>query len=347
MVTGEDMRTEVEQYQNLLTTDYPMFIEKYLKIPCMLKLKTRGQFCGVDYTKIFPVRYWYTRFDHSVVCALMTWHFTHDKTKTIASLLHDLGTPAFSHCIDYVKGDYEKQESSELDLKELLLSSKEILACLKEDQIAIENIIPLQQHSIVDIERPGICVDRLDGVLHTNLIWLSTWNLSDISNVYSGMKVLKNENGKEEIGFSDVEIAEQFYLGAHTYSMVLQQNEDRFIMQFIADVLKELVAEKLLSVDDFYQLSEDEIIQIIEQSKLGEIWSIFRKTKSIERSNSMPEDSLYTIECFETKKRYVIPLCEYCGNIIRLNEISSLCSKLLQEYQTYRDSNYAYIKRKL
>ncbi len=36
----------------------------------------------------------------------MTWHFTHDKKETIAVLLHDVGTPCFAHCIDYVFGDY-------------------------------------------------------------------------------------------------------------------------------------------------------------------------------------------------------------------------------------------------
>lgn len=339
------MEAEVKKYQALLSNDYPVFIEKYLNTELMQKLKERGQFCGADYTKLFPVRYRYSRFDHSVVCALMTWHFTHHKNQTVAALLHDLGTPAFSHCIDYVKGDYIKQESGELDLKEILISSRELLGCLKQDGISISDIIPLTQYSIVDNERPGICVDRLDGVLHTNLIWLQNWELSDIKRVYSDMKVLKNLQGKDEIGFSNVETAEYFYSGAYTYSIVLQQNEDRLMMQLIADVLKSLVQEKILSVTDFYQLSELEIIQLIQNSKQKDLWNRFSNLQSIERSETKPLDSLYMIEAFEEKKRYVIPLCEYHGNVVRLNEISLECSRLLEKYHAYQDSRYAYIKK--
>lgn len=337
--------TELEKYQRLLSEDYPYFIDKYLALGIMQKLKTRGQFCGADYTKLFPVRYRYSRYDHSIVSALMTWHFTHSKKQTIAALLHDLEMPAFSHCIDYVKGDYEKQESAELDLKDILLSSRALLSCLKEDGISVTDMIPITQYSVVDIERPGICVDRLDGVLHTNLIWLQTWELSDIKRVYDNMKLMMNESGKTEIGFSSVEAAEYFYKGAYTYSIVLQQNEDKLMMQLIADVLKGLVQNGLINVEDFYHLSEEDIIRMIKQSEWSSLWDTFNQLTQIERSETIPENSLYMIESFKTKKRYVIPLCEYHGNIVRLNAISKSCQDLLTSYQNYQDSKYAYIKK--
>lgn len=337
--------TELEKYQRILTNDYPTFIDKYLRLEIMQKLKTRGQFCGADYTKLFPVRYRYTRYDHSITCAFMTWHFTHSKIATIAALLHDLEMPVFSHCIDYVKGDYEKQESAELDLKDILLSSKDLLLCLKEDGISVSDIVPITQHSVVDIERPSICVDRLDGVLHTNLIWLQTWELSDVKEVYDKMKLLRNETGKLEIGFSSLEAAEHFYEGAYIYSIVLQQNEDRLMMQLIADILKSLVQSGKIGIEDFYRLSEEDIIKTIKQSSWNHLWCIFNELTEIERSDEIPEDYLYMIENFQTKKRYVIPLCEYHGNIVRLNEISNTCKRLLIDYQNYQDSKYAYIKK--
>lgn len=232
-----------------------------------------------------------------------------------------------------------------MDLKEILESSKELLECLKEDGISISDIVPLTQYSVVDIERPGICVDRLDGVLHTNLIWLQTWEIEDVKRVYQDMKLLKNEHGKEEIGFRSLEQAEYFYTGAHTYSIVLQQNEDRLMMQLVADVLKRLVQNGTISLDDFYHLSEEEIIKMIEKSECSELWNHFTSLEKIERSEEYPQDAMYMIESFKTKKRYVIPLCEYHGNIVRLNEISEECSKLLRKYHSYKDFKYAYIKK--
>lgn len=116
-------------------------------------------------------------------------------------------------------------------------------------------------------------------------------------------------------------------------------------MQLIADVLKFLVQQGLLCIEDFYHLSEEEIIKIIEKSRWSSLWNYFNQLTHIERSENVPQDYLYMIESFKTKKRYVIPLCEYRGNIVRLNEISSACQKLLTEYQNYQDSKYAYIKK--
>ncbi len=337
--------TELEKYHQILSEEYPEFINKYLKLRIVQKLKTRTQFCGADYTQLYKVRYLYTRYDHSVTCALMTWHFTHDKKKTITALLHDLEMPAFSHCIDYVKGDYELQESAELDIIDVLNSSKELLLCLQEDGLSISDIAPIDQYSIVDNERPGICVDRLDGVLHTNLIWLQKWELSDVKSVYDQMKTLRNKNGKEEIGFRSIEAAEYFYRGAHTYSIALQQNEDRLMMQLIADVLKTLVQDGILTIEQFYQLTEQEIIEKILTSNQKTLWTSFTTLTQIERSETKPTNAQYQITSFPTKKRYVIPLCEYHGTVVRLNEISALCNQLLQEYNSYQDSKYAYIKK--
>lgn len=334
---------ELQKYHMLLSSEWPEFIDKYL---CLIEnLKQRTQFCGCDYTKLYPIRYLYTRFDHSVSCALMAWHFTHDKKKTIAALLHDKGTPAFSHCIDYVKGDYENQESAEMDLKEVLSNSKELLLYLKEDGLCLSDIIPIDQYSIVDIERPGICVDRLDGILHTNLIWLQTWQLDDVSFVYQDMKILKNQNGKEEIGFSSVEMAERFYEGAYTYSITFQKNEDRLVMQLIADIVKSLIHDHTVELADLYQLDESKLVDIIKSSKYASLWKTFSNLEKIWRSEEVPTEYLYMIPSFPVKKRFVIPLCEYQGKTIRLDEISSSCQTLLHQYEEFQDSHYAYIKK--
>ena len=116
-------------------------------------------------------------------------------------------------------------------------------------------------------------------------------------------------------------------------------------MQLVADVLKRLVQNGTISLDDFYHLSEEEIIKMIEKSECSELWNHFTSLEKIERSEEYPQDAMYMIESFKTKKRYVIPLCEYHGNIVRLNEISEECSKLLRKYHSYKDFKYAYIKK--
>ena len=55
----------------------------------------------------------YSSLDHSIAVALIVWRFTHDKKQTFAGLFHDISTPAFKHCVDFMNGDYLKQESTE------------------------------------------------------------------------------------------------------------------------------------------------------------------------------------------------------------------------------------------
>ena len=96
----------MEKYLSIfIDQEYPDFIDKYLQTKTLNRLKYITQFCGCDYTNLYSPRFLYSRFDHSLVVAHMTWHFTKNKKETIVALLHDVGTPCFAHCIDYFFGD--------------------------------------------------------------------------------------------------------------------------------------------------------------------------------------------------------------------------------------------------
>ena len=86
--------------------DFPVFLQKYLYTDTLRMLRSKSQFCGCDYTKLYNPIIYYTRFHHSIIVALINYHFTHDKKSSIVSLLHDAKTPCFAHVIDYVLGEY-------------------------------------------------------------------------------------------------------------------------------------------------------------------------------------------------------------------------------------------------
>ena len=79
------LNNEIKQYYKILCSTFPEWL--------------------TDYSKFFNVKYWYSNLDHSIGVALIIWNFTHDKKQTIAGLLHDIATPAFKHCIDFMNGD--------------------------------------------------------------------------------------------------------------------------------------------------------------------------------------------------------------------------------------------------
>ena len=243
----------MNQYINLfIDKSYPDFIDKYLTTKTLTRLKYITQFCGCDYTKLYSPLFLYTRFDHSLVVAHMTWHFTHDKKETIVALLHDVGTPCFAHCIDYVFGDYVNQESSERKISDIVRQDKEILEFLKEDDISLANLDDLSNFHILENKSPQLCTDRLDGVLHTCYIWLHTHSLEQIKEVYNNMLVLKNECGDLEIGFDDLEIAEKFVSMVYNYAKELQGNTDKYVMKYVSEIVKLAVQRNLISLEDLY-----------------------------------------------------------------------------------------------
>ena len=52
----------------------PKFLDKYLRVPCLVRLKNIGYFCGMDYASknIYDFKEYITRFDHSLTVALLT-----------------------------------------------------------------------------------------------------------------------------------------------------------------------------------------------------------------------------------------------------------------------------------
>ena len=333
---------EIDKYFDLLcNNDYPTFLNKYLEVKELVRLKQIGQFCGCDYTKIFNIKYWYSRFDHSVATALMTWNFTKSKAQTLAALFHDLGTPAFSHSIDFMLGDSVNQESSEISVKDIINNSVEIKKLLIIDNIDINLIYDLSMYTIIENKKPKLCVDRLDGILHTVLIWLNTWSLEEVSKLYKKIAVLTNEYNELELGFNKEKDGEKFFNAVYEYSIVLQQNEDKFILQYIGDAVKYLIDKKIIEYKDLYILSEKQIIKLFE--KHIKSWKSFAKAKNIVRTEDKPILNYFV--SVDSKKRNVIPLCKINDKIIRLDKISNKVDKKIKYYNEYFDSKYSYIDK--
>lgn len=332
---------EIDSYFNILCKgDYPDFIDKYIYTSEMQRLAYVGQFCGCDYTKIHNIKYWYSRLEHSIATALMTWNFTKDKTQTLAALFHDLGTPTFSHCIDYVMGDAVNQESSEIDVYTIIKSSPKIVKYLNDDGVYIDDLKNLKRYTVVENKKPKLCVDRLDGVLHTCLIWQQYWDLSTVKKVYDDIVVLKNEFDELEIGFQNQKIAELFFEGVYKYSIELQKNEAKYAMQFIADIINDMIEKRLLKTNDLYTLTEETIVSMM--FDLYDEFQHFNNAEKIERTNEKPVDYYYV--SVDAKKRYVIPICINGNKIERLDTFSTNCKEKLDEYLNFKDSKYAYVK---
>lgn len=332
----------MNQYINVFIDEiYPDFFDKYYQTKTLQRILDVTQFCGCDYTGMYSPLFLYTRFYHCLVVAHQTWHFTHNKKEAIMALLHDTGTPCFAHCIDYVFGDYLKQESSEKRISEVVREDTQILDFLREDGISVEELDDYSDFHILENKSPRLCTDRLDGVLHTCYIWLHTHTLDEIREVYDNMAVLQNEDKEPEIGFNDLEVAEKFVDMVNVYARELRGNTDKYVMKYISEIVKLSVNKKLITLDDLYSKKESEICDIFASNFAS--WSEFVYATDLIRTNDKPEDRFYI--SFDTKKRNTIPLVRTDDGAKRIVDVSLKAFNCYEELDRYKDSKYAYVKK--
>ena len=253
----------IDYYKKLLG-DIPPFMEKYLKAPSLERLKKIGYFCGMDYASkdVYQFREWISRYDHSLTVALLTYKLTGDVKKTLAGLFHDVGTPCFSHAIDYMNQDYERQESTEAFTKEILERDSYLQACLQEDGLTTDDLANYKQYPIVDSERPKLCADRLDGIILTGISWTKTLTSEDISKIVHSMQSYINSDGEEEIGFHNPIAGDKVLEVSREIDNYCHSNEDNYMMSLLGNIAKKGIEEGLYSYEDLYTLKEDEVFAL-------------------------------------------------------------------------------------
>lgn len=303
------------EYLNLLMQGkIPSFLEKYLTVPSLVRLKNVGYFCGMDYASknVYNFKEKISRYDHSLTVSLLIWRFTKDKKATLAGLFHDIATPCFSHVIDYMNKDYENQESTEEYTEKIIRNDEKLQKYLKEDNIAIEDIIDFKKYTVVDNSRPKLCADRLDGVILTGIAWTKTIDKNDIIEIVKDLEIYKNEYQENELGFKTPSIALKTLYTSNEIDKFCHTNEDNFMMELLAEITKLAIDHKIIKYDELYYLDEPTLLDKIRSSQIDELMILLNKFENI-----MVED-IPVIVLNNVKIRDLNPLV----NEIRLNDLS-------------------------
>ena len=327
----------MKEYLKILSNEIPDFLNDYINTPQMQKLAGISVSCGTYYTKLFDKMVWYSSLDHSIAVSLIVWNFTKDKKQTIAGLFHDIATPVFKHSIDFMNGDYKKQESTEELTTQIIRESKEIMSLLKRDGIKIEEVDNYHIYPIADNDTPMLSADRLEYTLSNGLgACKNIWNLEEVKEIYENIEIQKNEQGIEELGFKDIKIAEKFVKGMRILSNSYIDNKTKFSMQFLADIMKIMSSQNLITKKDLYELSEKEVIERIENCD-SQKFDMWKNAHEIKESDEKVKDK-YCVS-IDAKIRYINPLV----NGIRISEISEVAKEEIQKALEFKTKKYAYL----
>lgn len=307
----DTLNPEVREYFRILSPEFPEWLLDYIETPALRRIGGISMSCGTDYSPCFSFRYWYSNLDHSVGVALIVWHFTQDKKQTLAGLLHDIAVPVFKHCIDFMNGDAEHQESTEERTSELIRTSPELMALLRRDGLTPEQVEDYKIYPIADNPTPRLSADRFEYTFSSGLTFYRVWELDTIRRAYENVTILKNEDGEDELGFRDLAVCEAYLATASQLWYQWVSDKDRTVMQFLADICRAMADGGYLTVDDLYTLSEREVIARIQNCPDPYLASRFRLFQATDHvfTSPTPFPDRYCVNV-TTKTRYVDPLVQ-------------------------------------
>lgn len=224
----------------LIVLDKIVMKNDYINTKELLKQQYISITCGTIYSNLFESDFFFSSLDHSIAVALIIWHFTHSKEQTLSGLFHDIATPVFKHCVDFLNGDYMSQESTEDLTTDIIKNSKEIMELLKRDNIDLSEVDNYHLYPIADNDTPKLSSDRLEYSLSNALFTYRLLDEEKIKEIYNDIEVQKNKENEIELGFKTKSIARSFVKITSKLSIIYREDRTRYSMQLIADIIKSL-----------------------------------------------------------------------------------------------------------
>lgn len=348
-----ERKYSISEYFDILNGDQelPDFLNKYLSLPLMTRLKKIGLLCGTDWTPLYKNRFYYSRYDHSLGVALIVWHFTKDKAQTLAGLFHDISTPVFSHVADFRKGDALTQSATEAPNAIMLKEDKNLPGLLAEDGLTLDQISDYHKYPVADNEIPQLSADRLEYMFPSGMALEGSWTMEEIRRVYNDLAVLKNEDGIDELGFQSIEEAELYCYRFANTGHILQLNENKLTLQLLAEVCRLALEAGLVCEEDFMVLGESDVMDRFDdyarrfpKEKFSIYYRTFRSMTSIEhRESPLPPETHFCVN-LKVKQRYINPLVLVDGKPRRLGDVSEKARKIISDFLSYEDTPYGCVK---
>ena len=151
----------------------------------------------------------------------------------------------------------------------------------------------------------------------------------------------KNEENIDELGFNTLSICKDFFLEILPMFANYDSDRNRTSMQFVADIIASMNKKGLISINDLYLKTEEEVISLIENCEDNYIKDNFIKYKNALDiyAEDIPKDNIYCISV-KSKKRYILPLVKTNCNISRINNIDKNCENKLTEFLSLKRHYY-------
>ena len=294
--------------------EIPAVLAACANTPCMQRLKNIGMNCGCEYTSFprFAGLKPYSRFDHSLGVGLIVRHFTHDEKQAAAGLLHDVASPVFAHVVDFLRGDYLMQESTEDGTRSIIERDEALQDVLSAYGLNTDDVCDYHRYPIADNDSPRLSADRLEYTLG-NLLNYRIRTSDAVNGYYRDLLVGVGEDGQPELVFSDAKLAEDFAFASLACSKIYVSDEDRYAMQMLAELLRHALDLGVLSEADLMSTEPAVIEKLLCSPKTAAAWKRYRAYRAARRRSEPEGEGDW--RRIPAKKRYIDPLIAGVGRV--------------------------------
>lgn len=301
-------------------------IEELLPSRALQRIGGIDMNCGMNYTSapLFRQMLPYSRLQHSISTACIIARFSDDARQAAAGLFHDIATPVFSHVIDFLNGDYERQESTENGTEEMIREDPLISDVLQRHGISVGEVSDYHLYPIADNDTPHLSADRLEYSL-SNMVNYGFADVETAIAFYDDLVLAENEEGEEEIAFSSPHAAALFTRHVLQCSRVYSSDLDRYGMEILSELVNGALQRGAVEWKDLYTNEESFIRKLQKDPASALAWQHFRRLKSVRTCQPGTPGS----RVIPGKKRYIDPLVKGRG---RISMIDVDTGELIRQY---------------
>ena len=128
-----------------------------------------------------------------------------------------------------------------------------------------------------------------------------------------------------------------------TLSISYMDGKTKLSMQFLTDIIKKMNNKHLITKRDLYNLSEQEIIQKMEDCKVDDIGVKFKEWKN---TTTLHESDICVKNKYckniKTKIRYINPLINQNKKYVRIDQISEKSKQDINKCLNFKTKEYLY-----
>lgn len=309
-------------YTDLYLPALPQELRAMAETDAMTRLAHVGMHCGCEYTAypLYISSVPYSRLTHSLGVAALVWRFTGSLAQSAAGLLHDVATPVFAHVVDFLHGDHLRQESTESRTRAMIAASEELMRLLAQCGLTLDDVADYHRYPIADNDSPRLSADRLEYTLgNARLVFHEPEDA--LHALVDDLFIGENEDGAAELSFFHDAAAEYFTRLALRQSRWFVSDDDRFAMQYLADLLRDAQRRGVLTEDALYRTEPPVIARLLADEALAARWNAFRRITGTQ-SGKTPPDGVYAVRV-AAKKRSIDPLVQTPDGLRRFSALSA------------------------